>query len=270
MPSIAEFYSDAHRGNPFGVKGPLYGSSGHRGDDTNRWKVGTPIPSFVEGVVVRSEYQSGLGWVVVVFCARLATWVGYCHMRVAGLPAGTTVRIGDTVGQVGNTGNLSTGAHVHVTCSATGSNPATSSVFNPRPLIERAKTAAAGSTAALIQNQTTEDDAMFRLINRGGVWWAVIITSISILEINSKTDPNEYYAAYRIWGDASKANFDPASERDITEEDLRIEYVQLAKRISAFKAALGGLPAAGTFSLSDADVKRIAQAVIVEQKLPGN
>lgn len=95
-------------------------------------------------------------------------------------------------------------------------------------------------TAAPVRISSKENQMSFRLIQRSGVWWGVVIGEFSIIEINSATDTNEYYAAYRIHGDGSNPSPDPATDIDITEEDLRIEYVQMKKRRTQAGIGTGG------------------------------
>ena len=84
----------------------------HRGLDIPR-PGGTPIPAWAAGTVVISEYHSGLGWVVETDSGGI--FPGYCHMVRQGLPVGTVVALGDTIGYVGNTGSESEGNHLHTT-----------------------------------------------------------------------------------------------------------------------------------------------------------
>ena len=44
-------------------------------------------------------------------------YIGYCHLQHPGLPVGTKVKEGETIGLVGNTGSASTGSHCHITVS---------------------------------------------------------------------------------------------------------------------------------------------------------
>lgn len=152
MLTVREFFAESHRGNAFGVKGLLYGPGGHRGDDTNRWGAGTGIPSFVAGRVVASVKYVSLGWVTTVqtvLDGRIA-WVSFCHEYSRGPAVGTPIGLNSWVGPIGNTGTLSLGVHVHVVVSFTSSDPRSGSVVDPRPYINRAKAATAGSGGAPI------------------------------------------------------------------------------------------------------------------------
>jgi hypothetical protein len=90
----------------------------HRGVDFPR-AAGTAIPSVADGVVKLKTYSSCLGNVVVIQHGD-GMFSGYSHMSTGSpLAVGQAVSIGQTVGQVGNTGTCSQGAHLHLTMSAT-------------------------------------------------------------------------------------------------------------------------------------------------------
>lgn len=81
---------------------------------------GTPIPALDRGTIVLQQFSRVLGNVSVlrVMSKDKKLWyVGYCHLQESGLPVGTKVNEGDTIGKVGNTGSASTGAHLHMTVS---------------------------------------------------------------------------------------------------------------------------------------------------------
>lgn len=85
----------------------------HRGLDFPK-RQGTPVPALYSGKVVRSEYHSGLGWVVEVQHDK-NVFMGYCHLQKKGLPVGASVVAGTVLGYTGNTGAETTGPHTHVT-----------------------------------------------------------------------------------------------------------------------------------------------------------
>ena len=96
-------------------------TSPHRGVDFPQGS-GTPIPAVANGTVVVNTWSGCLGNVVVVQHAD-GIFSSYSHMVVPSpLPPGTPVAIGQQVGQVGNTGSCSFGAHLHLNFSdhATG------------------------------------------------------------------------------------------------------------------------------------------------------
>jgi murein DD-endopeptidase MepM/ murein hydrolase activator NlpD len=81
----------------------------------------TPIPAIANGTIVLQQFSKVLGNVSVqrVMSNDQKIWyVGYCHLRAEGLPTGTKVQEGDTIGFVGNTGSASSGAHLHLTVSS--------------------------------------------------------------------------------------------------------------------------------------------------------
>ncbi|TMN20851.1 peptidoglycan DD-metalloendopeptidase family protein [Lentibacillus cibarius] len=73
---------------------------------------GKPITAFAEGKVVYSQFNNGgFGNLVIIQHGNgLQTY--YAHMMKTGVSAGTKVRAGQIIGQIGTTGN-STGAHLH-------------------------------------------------------------------------------------------------------------------------------------------------------------
>ncbi len=96
-------------------------TSPHRGVDFPQAS-GTAIPAVANGTVVVNTWSGCLGNVVVVEHAD-GIFSSYSHMVVPSpLPPGTPVAIGQQVGQVGNTGSCSFGAHLHLNFSdhATG------------------------------------------------------------------------------------------------------------------------------------------------------
>ena len=93
----------------------------HRGTD---WaaKRGTPIPAVANGTIRLVQFSEILGWVIVqsVYGAdRKTMYVGYCHMdSEPELKVGDKVKMGQTIGKIGNTG-FSSGPHLHATLSPT-------------------------------------------------------------------------------------------------------------------------------------------------------
>lgn len=84
----------------------------HRGLDVPR-AGGTPVPAWAAGTVVISQWHPSLGWVVETDGGGV--FAGYCHLIEQGAPVGTVLKVGDTVGRVGNTGSQSFGNHLHTT-----------------------------------------------------------------------------------------------------------------------------------------------------------
>ena len=102
------------------------GMQPHSGVDFAR-PDGTPIPALDRGTIVLQQYSRILGNVSVLRVLghdpknrkekRQLFYIGYCHLKEPGLPVGTKVKEGSVIGQVGNTGAASTGAHLHMTVS---------------------------------------------------------------------------------------------------------------------------------------------------------
>ncbi len=80
----------------------------------------TPIPALANGTIVLQQWSDVLGNVSVLRIMgkdKELYYIGYCHLKAAGLKVGTKVKEGDTVGLVGNTGSASSGPHLHLTVS---------------------------------------------------------------------------------------------------------------------------------------------------------
>jgi murein DD-endopeptidase MepM/ murein hydrolase activator NlpD len=76
---------------------------------------GTTIVSATDGIVVEAEYSGSLGVHVIIYDNGYYTTV-YAHMIEGSIPSnivpGAAVKMGEPIGQVGNTG-LSTAPHLH-------------------------------------------------------------------------------------------------------------------------------------------------------------
>ena len=131
---LARFYAEPHLDRADGFGSTAGRRNPHRGFDVNKHSTGTPVPSIVDGVVVRSERQAGLGNVVVVRRAT-GTFIGYAHLDTRGVAVGATVIKGGIIGTLGNTGTLTTGPHTHVTASKVSDNPSVGGVIDPLPYI---------------------------------------------------------------------------------------------------------------------------------------
>lgn len=122
----------------------------HRGRDYAPG--GPPAPSIVNGVIVRSEYQTGLGNVVVVKNDVDGWNIGYCHLAERWVSVGQRVGVGTNIGVVGNTGTLSGGRHLHFTVQdPNNNNPSAGPTVDPRGYINSGSSVAGGggSTAGL-------------------------------------------------------------------------------------------------------------------------
>lgn len=87
----------------------------HRGLDIATAIAGGSVPlySMSDGVVVRSDYSSSYGNVVII---KATNGMGFLYAHMRDLPAvkvGQSVSVGQYIGQEGSTGD-STGLHLHV------------------------------------------------------------------------------------------------------------------------------------------------------------
>ena len=91
----------------------------HLGSDYNGVPAGTPFAICASGTVVINQWSSVLGWVLGVHNDD-GKFMGYAHQLVkAPHTLGDTVSIGETGGQVGDTGSASNGAHLHISLGDT-------------------------------------------------------------------------------------------------------------------------------------------------------
>ena len=100
----------------------------HSGVDWARPE-GTPIPSVANGTIVLQQWSNVLGNVSVLRVMgndKKLYYFGFCHLAEPGLEVGTKVKLGQTIGKVGNTGSSSSGSHLHLTLGQT-----IKSVFGP-------------------------------------------------------------------------------------------------------------------------------------------
>lgn len=157
MPTVAEFYSDAHIGSVFGYS-EEYGPRFHHGQDIDGWATGTEIPTWAAGTVVRNAYNPDLGnYLVLDRRTTTGRYVGFSHMDGhSPLPLGEFVKFGGGVGPLGSTGD-STGPHLHNTVSD-NPYPGTGPWYDPLPLIKAARTSSAGSGSKPIELEEEEDD----------------------------------------------------------------------------------------------------------------
>jgi hypothetical protein len=202
MLTNAQFYSDSHLGRPFGITDAFSGH--HSGQDVNGWAAGTRIPSFGAGEVVRRGTQPlNLGnWVTVKIGA--GDYIHYCHLRelTSAPKVGTTVRIGDDVGPLGNTG-YSFGAHLHA-MRTNNSNPEIySGLKDPLPLIRASRTGGGGGGGS----STTKGMDMSTIIkvkkNTVDTWMRLAEGGLFIQETTS-SNALEYWEADAEWA-ASQA-----------------------------------------------------------------
>jgi murein DD-endopeptidase MepM/ murein hydrolase activator NlpD len=103
----------------FGDRSSLW-SSVHTGLDFAA-PSGTPIRAVAAGRVVSTGYDGPYGLKTVV---RLAdgTELWFCHQSVVRVQVGERVRVGQVIGDIGSTGNV-TGPHLHLEVHPVGGDP---------------------------------------------------------------------------------------------------------------------------------------------------
>lgn len=112
----------------------------HRGLDYAP-KEGVRIPAVTNGTVVSVSWSVILGWVLVQSgwdqLSGKTVFVGYSHLKEKPkLVAGTKIKIGQTIGFVGNTGSASKGAHLHLTIGPKQNSVFIGFVFDPERFID--------------------------------------------------------------------------------------------------------------------------------------
>jgi murein DD-endopeptidase MepM/ murein hydrolase activator NlpD len=98
--------------SPFGN-----GTEFHKGIDIAT-RFGRPIQAPADGIVAEVAYQHDLGQMVRIDHGHGVS-TSYGHLSKAAVRVGTTIRRGDRIGLVGNTGST-TGAHLHYTVMLNG------------------------------------------------------------------------------------------------------------------------------------------------------
>jgi septal ring factor EnvC (AmiA/AmiB activator) len=101
--------------------GPRWGRM-HQGIDQGA-STGTPIGASASGTVISAGWQGGYGNLVLIDHGSVVT--AYAHMSSMAVSPGQSVSQGQTIGNVGNTGN-STGPHLHFETRVNGT------AVNPR------------------------------------------------------------------------------------------------------------------------------------------
>lgn len=164
-----DFYSNPDLEDGFNIWPHPWRSQPHRGLDFPK-RAGTPIPSVNSGVVVISEWNYYLGNIVEVR-GDDGTYIGYCHLHTPGLPVGTRVNVGDTIGPVGDTGSQSAGAHLHITRGdrqGAVRGASISYLADPWPYIQAAKN---GATPAIAEEEDEDmPDSMFAVVDGVTSW----------------------------------------------------------------------------------------------------
>ena len=96
---------------------------------------GTPVFAVDDGTVLLSKFVSGAGETIVIRHSNYFSY--YCHLSKRNFIQGQSVKAGQEIGLVGNTG-ASTGAHLHFGLAHTFniSNFSNSNWFDPVPEME--------------------------------------------------------------------------------------------------------------------------------------
>ena len=119
MSEYIEPFPASTRGDEFGNRA-AYRKNPHRGQD---WAPGQGkvIPAITNGSVKQVYFSAGLGNCLVQSTAD-GLFVLYAHMaELPNLSVGHYLHAGDPVGKVGNTGTLTTGAHLHLSIASSKS-----------------------------------------------------------------------------------------------------------------------------------------------------
>lgn len=93
---------------------------------------GVGVPSPCDGKIVKSEELQGYGHTIAIDCKDYRWFMA--HLAEKGLPVGTTVNEGEFISIQGSTGN-STGEHIHLELSPTGTDKRISDRAITAPLV---------------------------------------------------------------------------------------------------------------------------------------
>lgn len=143
LPLSARAAVAVHYRHPFGnpdlvdgfAKAPAVNNAGraHNGLDYSQ-RAGMSVPAVADGTVVISEWNGASGHVVVISHAD-GYFSGYSHLIGPGLSVGTSVTRGQTIGDVGDTGDQSEGNRLHLTIATTASGYTGTTVVDPYAFI---------------------------------------------------------------------------------------------------------------------------------------
>lgn len=168
--SWQHFYSDPDLSDGFGsTSGDR--ANPHFGLDFDH-PADTPIPSYVTGTVVVNEWSKALGNVLEVETPA-GRFIGSRHMLHASpFAVGATVKIGQDVGFVGNTGSASRGNHLCTTNSSRkGGVFGTAYCVDPWPFIQAAiadSAPAGGNIIPFTPTSGDDDMATLELVQTAG------------------------------------------------------------------------------------------------------
>lgn len=100
--NFASYRKQKHRGGDWGF------SNGSDGKD---------VYAMHDGTVAKNFWSDALGWTIITVDSD-GVHILYAHLKAKGLAKGSAVVGGETIiGQIGNTGSASVGAHLHVAAS---------------------------------------------------------------------------------------------------------------------------------------------------------
>ena len=189
------FYNNPDLEDGFNIWPHPWRTQGHRGLDFVK-NTGDAIPSVNAGVVVISEWNKYLGWIVEVR-GDDGVYIGYCHMHRQGLPIGTRVEVGAIIGIVGNTGLQSQGAHLHLTKGdrqGAVRGASLSHLSDPWPYI---KSAMEQPTPEAEKEKEDEDmpDSMYAVVDGVPSWCWLNWASGKLYAVHSQAEA-DWVAAY--------------------------------------------------------------------------
>ena len=134
-----EPFPKSKRGDGFGNLAPYRNGRPHRGLD---WSVkeGSVIKAITTGRVIENAWSDVLGWYLIHSAEKGKSFVIYAHLKEKSkLEVDQVIRGGeDIIGQVGNTGSATTGAHLHLSIAKTRKVHlcAYDELIDPAPLFE--------------------------------------------------------------------------------------------------------------------------------------
>jgi len=95
----------------FGKVGAKWSSGKHTGVDF-AVPIGTPVLAVADGTITTATWGKAYGIQVVQRVAQ--GWVIYAHLNAKRVKPGQTVKAGQLIGESGNSGTNTTGAHLHL------------------------------------------------------------------------------------------------------------------------------------------------------------
>ena len=96
---------------PFGKVGKHWSGGKHTGVDF-AVPVGTPVLAVADGKVVNANWGKAYGNQVIITAPK--GYVIYAHLNAVRVKPGATVKAGQLIGESGNSGTNTTGAHLHL------------------------------------------------------------------------------------------------------------------------------------------------------------